>query len=216
MNGGWDFRRYKVLMISLILISLALACARAHAESRLEVLEAMQAWKFETSNRLDLEDREQDLRIDFINRLIFQTERKYQEESLKEFLLKTLKEMISTDQRAQNQSFATMNDFLESLQISLSTLIEKNEKPLVFIENFTEFSGITEPASPDEFSETRSYYDGKNIAAAHTMTVDEAADFAEAKEIEAEKALKDPAWTPLHQNLMDEYKPKVQKDSVMM
>ena len=207
MDGGaFKFKNIKVIVISLTLLLLALAGARAHAESRFEVLAQMQDWKSKTQARPDLEDREIDLRLDFINRLIFQTESKYQEETLRDFLLKTFEEMTETDQLTNNQSFGSMNEFLISLQTSLATLIEKNENPLIFVQNFTEFSGISEPASADEFSETRSYYDGKNISAAHPLSLEEAANLADEKEIEKTRSsLVEPAWSPFQQNLMNDF-----------
>jgi hypothetical protein len=203
---GWNLQKIEVFLLSLTLLVLAFFGARAHAESRLELIENLQSWKKETLIRPDLKPREKDLRLDFIDRLIFQTERKFQEEPVRDFLLRTLEDMAETDDLASNQSYGSNSEFLLNLQESLKTLLEQRESSLAFLKEYTDFSSLSSPKSVDEFSETRSYYDGKNLRAANTMDFDAAAELAERKEIEASKI--EPLETPFFdRNLLEEYHP---------
>lgn len=198
-------KSFQILMISACLLLAAFMSAKAHAEDRFDVISKLKSWQTQTSQRADLEPREKDQRVHFISRLIFQTERKYKEESLKTFISKTLKDMIETDQAAINQSFGNQEEFLTSLKESFDTLLEKNEDPLNFLQIFMEFSGITEPATVDEFAETRSYFDGRQVLAAREVTIEEAAAYLEEKE----KALSpsEREWFGFKTNLVEEFTP---------
>lgn len=185
---GWNIRKIEVLLISLTLLVLVLFGARAHAESRLGRLEGLRSWKQETLVREDLAPREKDLRLDLIDRLIFQTERKFKEDSFQKFLVQTLEDMADTDELTINQSFGSLSDFMFNLRDSLE-LIERNEDPLVFVQNFTEFSSISEPKGPGEFANSRSYYDGRRILPAQPMDLQEAANYVDDRELKAEQSL---------------------------
>ncbi|MEZ0392018.1 MAG: hypothetical protein ACAH59_07385 [Pseudobdellovibrionaceae bacterium] len=195
----------QMILISVGLLVAALLGARAHAEDRFDVIAQLKHWQARTSFRQDLPEREKDQRLQLISRLIFQVERKYQENSLRDFFSVTLKEMIKTDQMTANQSFLSQELFLLSLKESYETLLENKEDPLVFIESFTEFSSVTNPVSADEFAETRSYFDGKNVLAAKTMSLEEVSEILEEKE----KALPEieRKWFDLKTPLPQEFTP---------
>lgn len=145
-------------------------------------MEILGNWRIETQDRTDLEERERDLRQQFITRLLFQIEQKYRGQGLRHFLQTCISDMNRTDQLSVNQSWGSMEMFLENLNLSLKELLEPRENPLLFIQSFTEFSGISDPALMEEFAETRSYYDGRQVLMAHPLDLAAAADIVEVKE----------------------------------
>jgi hypothetical protein len=198
----------RILIFSASLLIAALMSARAHAENRFDVVHSLQAWQQHTSVREDLEDREKDLRLQFIQRLIFQTERKYQEDSLKEFYIQTLNEMVQTDEHLSNRSFGRTTAFLEGLSASLDELLEKNENVITFIETFTDYSGIQEPVSVSEFAETRSYFNGKSMMSATEPDLNATA--ASIDQIEKTKDLtpQELRWFRFQENLILDFTPE--------
>lgn len=204
MKDGWNLHKIEIVLLSLTLLFLALVGARAHAATRMSVLESLKGWRQQVESRTDLPPREKDLRLDFVDRLLFQTERKYKEGNLKEFLQKTLEEMADTDEMAANQSFGSMSEFLLNLQDALRDLLEQNENPIEFLRAFTNYSGLTNPKTADEFAETRSYYDGKHLSAAHPMSLDQAAEVVEQKEKEAADARQALESTIFHRELLEQ------------
>jgi len=198
---AWRF--YQILFFSLSLLAAAVFSAKAHAEERFDLVSRLKHWQTETAVRQDLEAREKDQRLTFINRLIFQTERKYQGEAPKEFFVHTFSNMIETDQKGINQSLGGQEIFLSSLQDSLDSLLEPKEDPLHFIQAFMEFSGISDPATTDEFAETRSYFDGRNVLAAQSASLEEAALAVEEKEKGLDPIEKN--WFDYRPNLLKEF-----------
>lgn len=170
--------------LSLLISVLAPAFEKPPAQDQgtASVIESLQKWRVETSERSDLEDRERDLRQQFISRLLFQIERKYMGENLKLFFQSSIWDMCLTDRMKMNQSLGGMEVFLENLNFSLKELLEPSENPLHFVEAFTEFSGISDPASMEEFADTRNYYDGRQVQGANPLELDQAANYAEEKE----------------------------------
>jgi hypothetical protein len=205
----------QILALSFSLLFAVFFAAKAHGEERFVVVEKLKTWQAETNSRTDLEDREKDQRLQLINRLIFQTERKYQENSLKEFVQTALEDMMEADQLTSNQSFESQELFLQSLYESYTSLLENREDPLAFLEAFTEFSSVTNPLSADEFAETRSYFDGKNVLAAQSSSIEEATEIIEQRE----KSLESPTRTMLdeNRNLMQDFTPELleQKSQIL-
>ncbi len=195
--GLTNFQKFKILMFSLILLSLALFNAQAHAAPLAKplLLEKLQIWQSEIQDRTDLEPFEKDLQIQFVGRLVFQVASKYKEEDLSVFLQKTLGDMQETD---------NFGYFIDALKEDLATLLEKNEDPISFMQAFIDFSTIRNPALPGEFAEVRSYYDGRQMMQAQTMTLDEAANWYDQKESAAAQYKSD--WIETPKNLNDEYK----------
>ncbi|MGZ5279785.1 MAG: hypothetical protein ACXWC9_07585 [Pseudobdellovibrionaceae bacterium] len=195
--GLTSYQKLKILTLSILLLVMALFSAQSHAASlsRPQLIEQLQAWKNTVTNREFMDLREQDLQIQFINRLIFQSESKYHEQDLQSFMQKTLTDLQETDD---------IGYFLENINESLTTLLEKNENVLSFMMAFLEFSSIQEPATAAQFAEIRNYYDGHNHLQAQTMNLDEAADYLEQKEEAAAEFESD--WVPTPQNLVEQYK----------
>lgn len=148
--------------------------------SKSSAIEQLQSWQMETKSRTDLDEREQDLRLQLISRLIFQVERKYQDSNLPGFMIQILKNMAKTDQK--NESFGSMEFFFVNLSVAMQELMERKENPIDFARTFTEFSGISEPSTLEEFSETRQYYDGAGMYQAKPLNLEEAADWVDQRE----------------------------------
>jgi hypothetical protein len=135
-------------------------------------LSELKNWREKTAERQDLEDREKDLRLQFIHRLIFQVDRKYQGEDLKSFFAFAIKDMRLTDQMKINQSLGSIEIFLESLELAIQEILEPRESVVSLIQDFTDFSGISEPANVDEFAAHRSYFDGKKSIRARDLDLE--------------------------------------------
>lgn len=203
-------RAVQIAVISASLLFVVFFAAKSHAEDKTELIEKLKDWQSQTASRSDLENREKDQRILFINRLIFQIDRKYTNESLKKFISSALSDMMETDQLTLNQSFGSQALFIESLSESYESLLEKKEDPLAFVQAFTEFSTVTNPASSDDFAETRSYFDGKNVFAARGLSIEEAARILEEKE-KARQSIPDLDYFNSDHDLRDDFIPELQK-----
>jgi hypothetical protein len=196
----------QIFLFSLVLLLAALWGARSHAQSRLQSLEELKTWRHQLSLRQDLDEREKDLRIEFVDHLMFQVERKQGDQDLKTALQSILADMKETAQLKTNQAFATKTAFLENLHLSYLNLIEKNERPLPFVQAFVEFSGLSEPATMDQFASTRNYSDGRRLIPANPKDPEEAARILEQKEAEKAKPLpyrlftEDPPLQTIFQN----------------
>lgn len=191
------YQKAKILTLTILLLIMALFSAQSHAapESKLQLIERLQEWKEQIQLRTDLDLREKDLEIEFVSRLIFQTESKYREQELQVFMQKTLTDMQETDD---------LGSFLENLNEGLSILLEKNEDVLSFMQAFLEFSRIQEPATAAQFAETRSYYDGRNMMQAQAMSLNDAAEYVDEKERQATQFKSD--WVATPESLTEEYK----------
>ena len=154
------------------------------ANTKTEALQSLRLWSQETQARQEIEAQEKDLRLDFINRLIFQTDRKFVGGDLASFFQTALNEMAEVETLTFNQSYQNLKPFLTSLIFNLREIREKNQDPLVFIKNFTQFSSVTDPKPAEQFAENCAYSDGRSIQAADPMEREEAADYVEEREQE--------------------------------
>jgi hypothetical protein len=196
--GLTSYQKIKILSLSILLLVMALYGAQTHAASSMpkqQLLEKLQSWKDKVSDSKNMNLREKDLQIDLIGRLMFQSQSKYPEQDLQVFMLKVLHDMQETDDHVY---------FLENLEEGLSTLLEKNEDVVSFMQAYLEFSGILEAKSASDFAEIRNYYDGRSTLQAKTMSLDEAADLAEQKEKEAAQFRS--SWVAPGANLIEQYK----------
>lgn len=176
----------KVLFFILILFSLwSPKTTFASALPKTNALQFLTNWDQELrenqsgTNSADL--REKDLEIQFVNRLIFQVERKYQENDPAKFLRETIWDMYLTDKMAVNQSFGSQELFLSVLHQALEEVLEPQENALLFIKNFTRYSSIQDPAELEDFAATRNYFDGKTTMEVNPVDANTAAEFTEEK-----------------------------------
>lgn len=171
------------------------------AVSKSGALERLQSWQKETLSRQDLEDRERDLRVHFVSRLIFQVERKYKETDFTKFLTNSLERMAETDSLQSNQSYGSMSLFFTNMATAINELMERKENHIDFMRSFTEFSGISDPSTLEEFSETRQYYDGVGMYKATPLNLDEAANWVDDRE---RALLSQPDLLKFDKNLQEE------------
>ena len=148
------------------------------ASTKGDSLDEIRIWRQTTADRTDLDEREQDLRLEFIDRLVFQAASKWVDQDAQTFFKETLAKMSQVDQLEINRSMGSQEEFLSLLSQAFTELLEPHESPLSFIENYLEFSGISEPATVDQFAETRNYSNGQTMIAANPTNLEEAAQAA--------------------------------------
>ena len=172
----------------------------AFAQSKSQVITQLQAWRFDTAVEKDLEDFEKDLRISFINRLIFQTERNYQGDgssnALRNFMIQTLKTLEKAEQRSTNRSMGSDEYFIVNLRQSLQEVLEPTEDVILFARAYLNYSGLSDPASAEEFGISRSYINGDQLLIANPTDREEASVFV------AEKLLLEDSMTQQNRPLL--------------
>lgn len=127
------------------------------------------------------EQRENDLEIEFVNRLIFQVERKYQDSDPRKFFKDIIWDMYQTDRLSINKAYGSSELFLKVLHQSLEEILEPQENAVMFIKNFTRFSSIQDPVELEVFASTRNYFDGKVSLEAEPVDANTAAELTEEK-----------------------------------
>jgi hypothetical protein len=182
-----------ITLILGILCTLPKALAFEIHARKDNVISELLEWRSELTSDTEISPREKDLRLQLANRLLFQVERKYQENDLLKFMINTVGDMKQTDEMRDNQSYGGLTEYLENLQEALETLIEPDENLINFIRDFTRFSSIDHPLSVDEFAETRDYSDGKEMEKADPMDADQAAESVAEQIATQEKASQEEA-----------------------
>jgi hypothetical protein len=103
--------------------------------------------------------REETLRMDFMDKLIFKLA-EHDGQNLRDSLPRIIDEMIQTElgigaRYADNDR--SLIPFLISLSVALRTLPEPIENPLNFIEAYAQFSSIADPKPVSEFRSSQGY-----------------------------------------------------------
>ncbi len=175
------------------------------------VLEYFSSWRSQVVDDRYLEEREKDLRLELIDRLSFQIDRKYSEQDFRSFLIEITDAMALTDETAANQTLGSETVVFKNLNASLKEVLEPSENILAFIRSFVEFSGLREPKSLDSFAESRSYTNGLQTESATKTTLDEAARQAleESPEIFDEETPSDSSFAKYYDNLKLQYDSEV-------
>jgi len=140
-----------------------------------QVLDYLANWRTQLMEDRYLELTERDLRIEFLNRLTFQVDRKYSDQDFKSFLIETTSAALSAEEQGVTPQLEFNIEFLKNLSRSLSEVIEPSENILSFLRSFIEFSTLKNPQSFDAFADSRSYSNGLQAESARSMTLDEAA-----------------------------------------
>jgi hypothetical protein len=173
----------------------------AMAQSKSEIVSGLQAWRSQISNDQKIESFEKDLRISFLSRLIFQTERNYQSSGtnneLKNFMIQSLKTFLRIDQMNSNKSLGSNEFFLSNLLQGIQEDLEPTEDVLLFMRAYLEYSGISDPADCNEFAYQRSYINGDQLVAVNPLEIEEASSFV------AEKLESEPEEENLPVHLLD-------------
>jgi hypothetical protein len=103
--------------------------------------------------------RERLLRQEFLDRLVFQIDSKFQGGEIREFLHQTFLEMSLTE-ASSGASDTSLWRFLTYLSLAIKTLPERGENLISFVEGYMEFSTISKPVRPDQFVSLRHYTNG--------------------------------------------------------
>ena len=189
-----------ICFLTALLLAQSIGLSLAFAQSKSQVITQLQAWRFDTAVEKDLEDFEKDLRISFINRLIFQTERNYQGDgssnALRNFMIQTLKTLEKAEQRSTNRSMGSDEYFIVNLRQSLQEVLEPTEDVILFARAYLNYSGLSDPASAEEFGISRSYINGDQLLIANPADREEASVFV------AEKLLLEDSMTQQNRPLL--------------
>jgi hypothetical protein len=146
--------------------------------SKATVLDYLMSWKSQIKSDPYLDDLEKDKRIDLVDRLAFQVDRKFSDSDLRQFFVEATWDMALTDDMAQNKVWGSQTDFLKNLSMSLRDILEPSENVLGFIRSFVEFSTLKAPKTVDEFAASRSYTNGLETETALEVSLEEAGLFA--------------------------------------
>ncbi len=189
------------LILLLVLIVLGRAVSASPAQSY--YLNFLNQWQNELQLRTDVSDEERQLRTDFIFRLKFIVDRKYQGEPMPSFLLTEIKDLIFTDQMKINIAYSNNTDFLLNVRKLLENPPDLGLDPMVLIKDYVNYSGINNPIDPDLFNLDQNYTNQISFAQGQTMTLEQASDYYDFWLEKNEKPIKD--YLNLNFNLTDEY-----------
>lgn len=207
--------RVKILAGIFLLMLTCLDASRANAAwsyPKNYVLEYFSAWRTQISDDRYLEERERDLRLELIDRLSFQIDRKYSEQDFRLFLIDVTEFMALTDETSANKAFGSDAEVFKNLNASLKEILEPSENILSFIRSFVEFSGLKSPKTLESFAESRSYTNGLQTESATTTTLDEAARQAleETPEAFESEAPSDSRYSKYYDDLQLRYDSEIQ------
>lgn len=161
----------KSLILSTILaISLCTIQSHAWTYSKTNVLEFLNSWQDQIAFDPYIDEEEKDARLHLLNRFIFQIDRKYENEDLKQFLISISWDMALTDEMRINRIYGSDAILLKNLNYALKEIIEPAENVLAFLRSFIEYSGAKKPKSLDELIALRAYANQYEIEAAQTDT----------------------------------------------
>ncbi len=130
--------------------------------------------EFEVS-RLKLAKREHILRQEFLDRLIFQIDVKFNGGELRPFLERALTEMAKTDATSNDSRVAPdagLWKFLKFAADAVRRLPEKRENVLIFLEGYMNRS-VADPIRPEDYLNTRNYSNGLESESGKQLSRDE-------------------------------------------
>ncbi len=143
--------------------------------------------------RLKMQQREHQLRQDFLNRLIFQVDTKFRGGDLRVFLQSALVDMARVDAVSSAQNDSGMWKFLKYSADAIRRLPEQKENILAFLEGYMNRS-VSNPVPPKDYLAARNYTNGSVSEAGQPVSAEEAGSIADqrlqemAKQAEADAA----------------------------
>lgn len=133
--------------------------------------------------RLKTAKREHMLRQEFLDRLIFQIDVRFNGGELRPFLERALTEMAKTDATsndAKNSADLGLWKFLKYAADAVRRLPEKKENILVFLEGYMNRS-VADPIRPEDYLNTRNYSNGLDSESGKPLERDEVGAFADSR-----------------------------------
>jgi hypothetical protein len=124
------------------------------------------------------------LRQEFLGRLIFQVDTRYNGGDLRMFLRSSLREMALNDVTANNADELSLWKFMKNAAEALAGTADKREDVLAFLDGYMQRS-VTNPANPKLYLSARNYTNGLQNDSGHPMRADLAGAIADKRTREA-------------------------------
>ena len=118
--------------------------------------------------KLRAEKKELMLRQDFLDRLIFQFDTKYDGSHTREFIEGALKSMTQVEIANANTT-TNMWPFLDNLRRLISRIPDQQDRVLNLVEAYMKQTSIASPMNPDEFMKNVAYSNGSQTEGAKPM-----------------------------------------------
>ncbi len=171
-----------ILCFGLTLLSMTPAVmAASRPLSKNELLDGVQNWRKILKNIPSPEARENDLQQEFLFRLQFLVERRY--DGTDESLLRLLQFMRELEERPSNMSSSALNGFLEILIRSLKEVREPQEAMWPYIQQFMVDNSLQRPVAFEETVKQRDYLNQFESLSAKQMSAEEINQYFIAAEI---------------------------------
>src|SRR5262249_20870069 len=117
--------------------------------------------------KLRADKKELLLRQDFLDRMIFQVDTKYDGAHPKEFLEGALRNMAEVEIASTNTT--TIWVFLDNLRRLISKVPDKQDRVLALVEGYMKQTSIEKPIHPDDFLSNIAYSNGSEAEGAKPM-----------------------------------------------
>jgi hypothetical protein len=174
------------LFLALIIIfgslgSVTQGQASTHNLSKTELLDGIQNWRNVLKNIPSADARENDLQQEFLFRLQFLVERRF--EGNEASLIRLLEFMKEIEDQPINLSSSTLSPFLEVLIRNIKEIREAQQDLWPFIQQFMVDNSLKNPAAFEETLRQRDYFNKYETVAAGTMTAEEINQFFISMEI---------------------------------
>lgn len=146
-------------------------------------------------NHLKSQQREHQLRQEFLDRLIFQVDTKFRGGDLRAFLQKALMDMAKVDAVSSAQTENGLWKFLKYSSDAIRRLPEQKENILAFLEGYMNRS-VLNPIPPQDYLAARNYTNGSNSETGNPLTREDAGSFADRRLQEMDEATGNKAAPP--------------------
>jgi hypothetical protein len=133
------------------------------------VIDFLSAWRTQVGFDPYLDEIERDMRLQLIDRFTFQTDRKYNGENLKDFLIFISWDMALTDEMQRNKIYGSDALVLKNLNQAIKEILEPSENILSFLRSFIEYSTLKNPRPLEDLINLRAYSNENEVQAASPM-----------------------------------------------
>lgn len=213
------------LILLLLIAALTHLCRGAWAEDsiNLSAWDRVSQWRFSKNTLIEffvnwreqashdplISENERDQRLQFLDRMTFQVDRKFDNQELRQFFVQITWEMALTDEMSENRVWSKQSQFLRNLSTSLKEVLEPSENILGFIRSYVEYSTVSQAKSLDDFANSRSYTNGHEFERAELMDANQAAEIAfdESPEAFLNEVGTQRSFLQFRQDLRDDFKP---------
>jgi hypothetical protein len=172
-----------VMILFLFAPQVGAALVATRAPSKPLLIERIEAWthSIQSWEPGKNEALERDVWLSFLYQLKFHVSHSYQDSDAS--LIQILQQMNEVESLPENRVTSRLTGFLTPLLVSLRDDREPTEDLFLFIKEFTEYGGILDAPTPEEFMETREYRGFGLSEAASPMDLEAAAESLEIQEL---------------------------------